>query len=44
MEEWYRKQEYFCPDRLAKIVTWQEQEPIDVFVYNSRNTDLGLAS
>ena len=44
MEEWYRKQEYFCPDRLAKIVTWQEQEVIDIFVYNNEIESINLAA
>ena len=44
MEEWYRKQAYFCPDRLAKIVTWQEQEVIDIFVYNNEIESINLAA
>ena len=44
VEEWYRNQEFFCESRLTSIKNWMDQEPIDVFVYNSLNTDLGLAS
>ena len=44
MAEWYRKQDYFCPERLAKIVTWQEQEVIDIFVYNNEIESINLAA
>ena len=44
MKEWYQQQAYFCPDRLAKIVTWQEQEVIDIFVYNNEIESINLAA
>lgn len=33
MEEWYRKQKYFCPVRLKNIHAWTEQEIIDIWEY-----------
>ena len=33
MEEWYRKQEYFCSVRLTHIHAWTEQEIIDIWEY-----------
>ena len=44
MKEWYQQQAYFCPERLAKIVTWQEQEVIDIFVYNNEIESINLAA
>lgn len=43
-KEWYQQQAYFCPERLAKIVTWQEQEVIDIFVYNNEIESINLAA
>lgn len=44
MKEWYQQQAYFCPERLAKIITWQEQEVIDIFVYNNEIESINLAA
>jgi len=44
IEEWYKQQAFFSDARLTKIKNWMNQEPIDIFVYNSGNPSLGLAS
>lgn len=44
MEEWYRQQEFFCPDRLNKLIAWKEQEVIDIFVYNNEIASMNLAA
>jgi 5-methylcytosine-specific restriction endonuclease McrA len=44
IEEWYTQQAFFSDARLTKIKNWMNQEPIDIFVYNSGNPSLGLAS
>jgi 5-methylcytosine-specific restriction endonuclease McrA len=43
MEEWYRKQEFFCETRLIKINNWVAQETIDIYCLISGPVELKLA-
>lgn len=43
MEEWYRKQEYFCEKRLIEIKAWINQETIDIYCLISNPVELKIA-
>jgi len=34
MEEWFKQQEYFTEEKLAKIKTWMENEIINLSSFN----------